>query len=206
PVRCWRGRPPLLRPKTSTPTSFRAATCRSCRKREMTHRSSRASCSGREWVRSLTSRHNPDPARMGTVPDADTHNTNPTQGNDSRKFEPAQGYLHSAQNGIGAMAVWPLVGGKGKGVTICDIEGNWNLAHEDLPSNVQLIGGTVINDIGWRNHGTAVLGEMVSKPGDAGTVGIAHQALAKVHSAVIGGVFNTAGAIAGATAALKAGD
>src|SRR5262252_7312671 len=136
------------------------------------------------------------------VPAAMATGTSP----DSRNFEPAQGYLHSAPNGIGAMAVWPLIGGKGKGVTICDIEGNWNLAHEDLPSNVQLIGGTVINDIGWRNHGTAVLGEMVSKPGDAGTVGIAHQALAKVHSAVIGGVFNTAGAIAGATAALKAGD
>lgn len=124
----------------------------------------------------------------------------------SRNFEPAQGYLHSAPNGIGAMEVWPLTGGKGKGVTVCDIEGNWNLSHEDLPAGIALIGGTVINDIGWRNHGTAVLGQMVSKPGDAGAVGIAHQALAKVHSAVIGGVFNTAGAIAGAAAALKAGD
>jgi hypothetical protein len=124
----------------------------------------------------------------------------------SRNFEPAQGYLHSAPNGTGAMEVWPLAGGKGKGVTICDIEGNWNLSHEDLPAGVPLIGGTVINDIGWRNHGTAVLGEIVSKPGDAGTVGIAHLAIAKVHSAVINGVFNTAGAIAGATTALKAGD
>jgi len=136
------------------------------------------------------------------VPAAMATGTSP----DSRNFEPAQGYLHSAPEGIGAMEVWPLAGGKGKGVTICDIEGNWNLAHEDLPASILHIGGTVINDIGWRNHGTAVLGEMVSKPGDAGTVGIAHQALAKVHSAVIGGVFNTAGAIAGATAALKAGD
>jgi subtilisin family serine protease len=124
----------------------------------------------------------------------------------SRNFEPAQGYLHSAPNGIGAMEAWPLAGGKGQGVTICDLEGNWNRAHEDLPSGIPLIGGTVIADIGWRNHGTAVLGEMVSRPGDAGTVGIAHEALAKVHAVVIGGVFNTAGAIAGATAELKAGD
>jgi hypothetical protein len=136
------------------------------------------------------------------VPAAMATGTSPN----SRNFEPAQGYLHSAPNGIGAMEVWSLGGAKGKGVTICDIEGNWNLSHEDLPTGISLIGGTVINDIGWRNHGTAVLGEMVSKPGDAGTVGIAHQALAKVHSAVIGGVFNTAGAIVGATAALKAGD
>ncbi len=137
----------------------------------------------------------PVPAVMATGPSAA-----------SRNFEPAQGYLHSPPNGIGAMEVWPLAGGKGRGVTICDIEGNWNRKHEDLPAGIQLIGGTVINDLGWRNHGTAVLGEMVSKPGDTGTVGIAHQAVAKVHSAVINGVFNTAGAIAGATAALKAGD
>lgn len=137
----------------------------------------------------------PVPAAMATGTSAD-----------SRNFEPAQGYLHSAPNGIGAMEVWPLPGGTGNSVTICDIEGNWNLSHEDLPAGISLIGGTVIADIGWRNHGTAVLGEMVSKPGDAGTVGIAHKALAKVHSAVISGVFNTAGAIAGATAALKAGD
>ncbi len=124
----------------------------------------------------------------------------------SRNFEPAQGYLHSAPNGIGAMEVWGAKGGKGQGVTICDIEGNWNLRHEDLPSGIALIGGTPIAQLAWRNHGTAVLGEMVSRPGDIGTVGIAHDAKAKVHSVVLGGVFNTAGAITAAAAALKKGD
>jgi subtilisin family serine protease len=124
----------------------------------------------------------------------------------SRNFEPAQGYLCSAPNGIGAMEVWGLAGGKGKGVTICDIEGNWRFTHEDLPSSIPLLGGTLIADIGWRNHGTAVLGEMVSQPNDFGCVGIAHQANAAVHSAVIGGVFNTAGAITNAASQLKAGD
>jgi len=124
----------------------------------------------------------------------------------SRNFEPAQGYLHSAPNGIGAAEVWSLAGAKGKGVTICDIEGNWNRTHEDLPSGIPLLGGTVINDIGWRNHGTAVLGEMVSVPSDRGCVGISHEAKAAVQSTVIGGVFNTAGAIANAAANLNAGD
>jgi subtilisin family serine protease len=124
----------------------------------------------------------------------------------SRNFEPAQGYLHSPPNGIGAMEVWGFRGAKGKGVTICDIEGNWNYTHEDLPARIPLLGGTPINDIGWRNHGTAVLGEMVSKPGISGTVGIAPEAKAATHSAVINGVFNTAGAIMGAAAKLKAGD
>jgi subtilisin family serine protease len=124
----------------------------------------------------------------------------------SRNFEPSQGYLHSAPNGIGAAEVWSLGGAKGTGITICDIEGNWNRTHEDLPSGITLIGGTVIDELGWRNHGTAVLGEMISIPDVRGTVGIAHSAKAVVHSAIVSGVFNTAAAIANATATLKAGD
>jgi subtilisin family serine protease len=123
----------------------------------------------------------------------------------SRNFEPAQGYLDSTPNGIGAKDAWRKYDAKGKGVTICDIEGNWNFNHEDLPRFRQ-IGGDLINDIGWINHGTAVLGEMVSKPGAGGTVGISHAARAVVQSAEINGVFNTAGAIANATANLKKGD
>lgn len=124
----------------------------------------------------------------------------------SRNFEPSQGYLYSPPVGIGAVEVWSLAGAKGRGVTICDIEGNWNRQHEDLPSGIQLIGGTVIPDVGWRNHGTAVLGEMVSIPNAKGTVGISHQAKAVVQSAVINNVFNTAGAINNAASVLGKGD
>jgi subtilisin family serine protease len=124
----------------------------------------------------------------------------------SRNFEPSQGYLHAAPNGIGAIETWGLAGAKGTGVTICDIEGNWNRSHEDLPSGIPLLGGTLIPDVGWRNHGTAVLGEMVSRPGQKGTVGISHAARAAVQSAVINGVFNVAGAISNATDRLRAGD
>ena len=42
----------------------------------------------------------------------------------SRNFEPSQGYLHSAPNGISAMEAWAKYGCKGRGVTVCDIEGN----------------------------------------------------------------------------------
>ena len=124
----------------------------------------------------------------------------------SRNFEPAQGYLHSPPNGIGAAEVWNLKGANGQGVTICDVEGAWNRAHEDLPSGIQLIGGTMLNDLGWRNHGTAVLGEMVSQRSDVGTVGVSHKAKAVVQSAFINGVFNLAGALTNATDHLKAGD
>lgn len=124
----------------------------------------------------------------------------------TRLFEPTQGYLYSAPMGIGAADVWPLAGAKGKAITICDIEGAWNTKHEDLPRGISLIGGTMIADLGWRNHGTAVLGEMVSIPNSKGCVGISHEAKAVVHSAVIGGVFNLAQALANATGRLKAGD
>jgi hypothetical protein len=123
----------------------------------------------------------------------------------SRNFEPAQGYLYAPPNGIGAAEVWSLAGAKGRGITICDIEATGTDSTK-ICLRIQLIGGTVINDVGWRNHGTAVLGEMISIPNNKGTVGISHQAKAVVHSAVVGGVFNTAAAINNAASALKAGD
>lgn len=124
----------------------------------------------------------------------------------TRLFEPAQGYLCSAPVGIGAMDVWSLGGAKGVGITICDIEGAWNTKHEDLPTGIRLIGGTMLNDLGWRDHGTAVLGEMVSLPNKFGCVGISHKAKAVVQSAFIDGVFNLAAALTNATTKLSKGD
>jgi hypothetical protein len=124
----------------------------------------------------------------------------------SRNFEPSQGYLDSAPNGIGAIQAWASDGAKGAGVTVCDIEGNWNRSHEDLPRGIALFGGTPIDDIGWRNHGTAVLGEIVGVGNEFGAVGIAHEATAAVQSAIVGGVFNTAQAITNAAGHLTAGD
>jgi subtilisin family serine protease len=123
----------------------------------------------------------------------------------SRNFEPCQGYLHSAPNGISAMQAWAKFQARGKGVRICDIEGNWNFTHEDLPK-LSHIGGTLINNLGWKNHGTAVMGEMLSKSGRSGTIGISHHARGYVQSAMIGGIFNAAGAIANATKKLRKGD
>jgi subtilisin family serine protease len=125
---------------------------------------------------------------------------------DSPLFEPAQGYLYSAPDGIGAADVWGLKGAKGRGITICDIEGAWNRKHEDLPKGIPLLGGEEIPDLGWRNHGTAVLGEMISISDYKGCVGISHEAKGAVHSAVIGGVFNLAQALTNAGNQLKKGD
>lgn len=121
-------------------------------------------------------------------------------------LEPTQGYLYSAPDGIGAMDIWDKPGAKGEGVTVCDIEAGWNLSHEDLPSGIRLLGGTPLTSPEWRNHGTAVLGEMVSVSNAVGTVGICHAATPVVQSAVSGTVFNPAAAIDNAASKLRAGD
>lgn len=121
-------------------------------------------------------------------------------------LEPTQGYLYSAPDGVGACDVWDQAGAKGQGVTICDIEGGWNLAHQDLPTGIKVLGGTSLTDPAWFNHGTAVLGEMISLASGVGTVGIAHGAKEAVHGAFIDGAFNAAKAIDNAGSKLNAGD
>lgn len=145
-----------------------------------------------------------DPERAGGSSEGSSR-----AGSGSRNFEPAQGYLADAPYGIGACGAWAFPGGDGEGVVICDIEGGWLLKHEDLPAGIRLVGGKMVRGagaLGWRNHGTAVLGEMVSVPGNFGCVGISHAARAVVQSTVVGGIFNTAGAILNASRALQPGD
>jgi hypothetical protein len=125
---------------------------------------------------------------------------------DPFNLEPTQGYIYSAPDGVSACDVWDQPGAKGQGATICDIEGGWNLAHQDFPAGVKVLGGTMLTDPDWINHGTAVLGEMISVASAVGTVGIAPRAKGAVQSAFIDGVFNAAKAIDNAASKLKAGD
>jgi hypothetical protein len=85
-------------------------------------------------------------------------------------FNARQIYLDPAPAGIDARFAATVAGGKGQGVRIIDIEGAWRFGHEDLVQNQGgAIGGTQSSDIGWRNHGTAVIGEF---GGDDNTIGI----------------------------------
>ncbi|HYO59388.1 S8 family peptidase [Archangium sp.] len=96
-------------------------------------------------------------------------------------YEASQGYLNAAPGGIDARYAWTVGGGKGLNVKVVDIEGGWRTTHEDMPVLFTQI-GTQYNDLGWRNHGTAVLGEIVSVANAYGTTGIANQAKAGVSS------------------------
>ena len=83
-------------------------------------------------------------------------------------FVARQDYLRAAPGGIDADFAWTMAGGRGAGVQVIDIEGGWNFTHEDLIQNLGgMISGVQRND--WRDHGTAVLGEI---GGDVNTLGI----------------------------------
>jgi hypothetical protein len=120
-------------------------------------------------------------------------------------FTGRQLYLGPAPAGIDAQFAWNLAGGAGVGVNIIDVEGEWRFTHEDL---LQLqggvVGGTPPNDIGWRNHGTAVMGEFSGDRNTLGITGICPDA--NVRGVSIFGGLGSAGAIRRAADLLSPGD
>jgi hypothetical protein len=119
-------------------------------------------------------------------------------------YEKHQGYLGPAPGGINAAATWKERGGRGSAVWFADIEGAWNEKHEDLPSDRLRSLGPSMDDRGWEMHGTAVLGEVVSRDNRIGMLGIAPD-VARVFTSSIKGR-SAAGAIDRAQAELRRGD
>ena len=123
----------------------------------------------------------------------------------SPDFSARQGYLDAAPGGVEARWAWTQGGGRGAGVRIIDIEGAWRFTHEDLTGNQGgVVGGTQSTDIGWRNHGTAVLGEFSGDINAFGIQGISADAVVSAIS-IFGGL-GSAGAINAAAARLGPGD
>ncbi|MBD3222421.1 S8 family serine peptidase [bacterium] len=117
-------------------------------------------------------------------------------------FSDEQGYLDVAPVGIGAEAVRDEPGARGGGVRIVDVEGAWLWTHEDLPAPFVEI-GEPIDDLGWRNHGTAVMGEMIGQDNGLGVIGIVPDAAGGSSSV---GNQSLAQALLAAAAALDVGD
>ncbi|MFD7294387.1 S8 family peptidase [Streptomyces sp. NPDC059897] len=115
-----------------------------------------------------------------------------------------QGYLAPAPAGIDAQWAWRRLGGSGEGVTVIDVEGAWQLGHEDLSAKLAgIVVGTPISDVAWRNHGTAVLGVIGGDRNERGITGIAPEAVTAAAS--FQGV-GTAAAIHAAAERLGPGD
>ncbi len=120
-------------------------------------------------------------------------------------FTARQVYLDAAPAGIDARYAWTQPGGSGTGVRVIDVEGAWRFSHEDLGANQGgVIGGTQSTDIGWRNHGTAVVGEIGGDRNTIGITGICPDANTRA-IAIFGGT-GSAGAIRQAADALNPGD
>ncbi len=120
-------------------------------------------------------------------------------------FTSRQGYLQAAPGGVDAVYAAGIAGGGGAGVGIIDIEGAWRFTHEDLTQNQGgVVGGTQSTDIGWRNHGTAVIGEFGGDRNSFGVTGICPDA--NVRAVSIFGGTGSAGAIRQAADLLNPGD
>ncbi len=119
-------------------------------------------------------------------------------------FQPNQDYREAAPVGVDADFANGLAGGDGSGVKIIDIEGAWRHSHVDLSAAAgSHIAGTIIADLAWRNHGTAVLGEMIANDDGQGVVGICPGA--SIGTVSIGSL-STEEALLIAAANLQAGD
>lgn len=119
-------------------------------------------------------------------------------------FEPGQGYLNPAPQGIDARYAWSFPGGQGENVKFIDMEFGWRITHEDLkpPFFSSTNPSASVSDI---EHGTAVLGEIVGDPNGFGITGIAPQAAYGVVT-VLAPNYTPANAINVASSALAAGD
>ena len=121
-------------------------------------------------------------------------------------FTARQIYLNAAPAGIDARYAWTIPGGRGAGVRIIDIEGEWRFGHEDLRLNQGgMIGGQAANNLGWRNHGTAVIGEFGGDVSPFGITGICPDSNTRAIS-IFGPGMGSAAAIRQAANALSAGD
>ncbi|MEV0248537.1 S8 family serine peptidase [Nocardia sp. NPDC050712] len=119
-------------------------------------------------------------------------------------YRARQGYLDAAPGGIDARWAWTRPGGRGTGVRVIDIEGAWLFSHEDLTQNQGgIIGGAATDDEGWRNHGTAVAGEISGDANAFGITGIAPDSVIRAVSIFGAG---SAAAIRTAADALSPGD
>ncbi|HEY2999500.1 MAG TPA: S8 family peptidase [Acidimicrobiales bacterium] len=88
-----------------------------------------------------------------------------------------QTYLDAAPGGIDARYAWTVPGGSGAGVRVIDCEWGWRFTHEDLVQNQGgVVAGTGTTDVGFVNHGTAVLGEISGDRNTFGITGIAPDA------------------------------
>jgi hypothetical protein len=143
----------------------------------------------------------PEPAINRMTPTA------PAPAMRSPDFSAHQHYLARAPAGIDAQYAWTQAGGRGAGVTIIDVEGEWRTSHEDLSVNSNgVLSGVMPGNLGWRNHGTAVVGTCIGANNGQGITGICAEAKLGMISIFGDDDRTTSAAIREAADKLSAGD
>jgi len=112
----------------------------------------------------------------------------------------SEGYLlpaSSIPSGINAYYAWTQPGGDGAGVTVYDLEYSWNYNHADITKalNSQINPNPISDPFNDNNHGTAVIGELVSDNNGWGTTGICYGASLGTCGVYYGNSYNLPGAI-----------
>ena len=141
----------------------------------------------------------PRPARPPAVPDYY-----------SVAGSPYQRYQDPAPDGVGARSADGFPGARGTGVALCDVEYSFDSAHADLQP-VSIVGPKLVDPSNDVDHGTATLGEIVSRPDGVGTTGIAYESRAVfspayVHDPQRGDELNIGAAVTRCLGATQAGD
>jgi subtilisin family serine protease len=104
----------------------------------------------------------------------------------TRDFSGMQKYLDPAPLGVDARYAWTIPGGKGKGVTIVDIENPLDLDHEDFKPAFWISAGKVnSNGDGWGEHGTSVIGLLIGQHNGFGIDGICPDAEYGVSAVIV---------------------
>lgn len=138
------------------------------------------------------------PAAPPDIPEVEMPGVRPSD------FRILQTYLDAAPQGVDVGAASLRPGGRGDGVRVVDIEGGWRFTHTDLLVNSGgLLAGTQYPEVSWRDHGTAVLGELGGDADSAGVCGICPNAIL---SSVSHRGLGSSKAIEIATGLLSAGD
>jgi subtilisin family serine protease len=105
-----------------------------------------------------------------------------------------QGYLGPASSGVDAAFAWSR-GADGAGVTVCDIEVDWDFLHAEFPIASPLVplnpGHPPVNQVA---HGTAVASVYGGVQDGAGVTGVAHRC-AKAVVSTWNPFYNVAGAV-----------
>ena len=123
-------------------------------------------------------------------------------------FTAQQRYKLAAPIGIGTAAAAGLGGGLGQNVKIIDVEYSWNQEHEDLAESAGALipNGTPDDPFDDTNHGTAVVGELISTVNAFGVSGLAPGSDIGLVNANTTDTYDVPGAVDVARANLSPGD